>query len=46
MFGVVLLVTGSFWLIARLLEPHLKARKKCRDRQRLTPNSDVDLLQD
>jgi len=46
MFGVVLLVTGSFWLIARLLEPHLKARKKCRDPQRLTPNSDVDLLQD
>jgi uncharacterized membrane protein YdjX (TVP38/TMEM64 family) len=33
MFGVVLLVTGSFWLIARLLEPHLNARKKRRDQQ-------------
>lgn len=46
MFGVVLLVMGSFWLIARLLEPHLNARKKRRDPQQLTPNSEVDLLQD
>jgi uncharacterized membrane protein YdjX (TVP38/TMEM64 family) len=46
MFGVVLLVTGSFWLIARLLEPHLNARKKRRDPQQLTPNSEVDLLKD
>lgn len=27
MFGVVLLVTGLFWLIGRLLEPHLRGRK-------------------
>lgn len=46
MFGMVLLVTGSFWLIARLLEPHLNARKKRRDSQQLTPNSDIDMLQD
>ena len=28
MFGVVLLVTGSFWLVGRLLEPSLDSRKK------------------
>ena len=46
MFGVVLLVTGSFWLIGRLMEPYLNARKKRRKRQQLRPNSDVDLLKD
>lgn len=46
MFGVVLLVTGSFWLIGRLLEPYLKARKGRREPQQLAPNSDVDLLKD
>lgn len=33
MFGVVLLVTGSFWLIGRLLEPYLNARKQRREPQ-------------
>lgn len=28
MFGVVLLVTGSFWLAGRLLEPYVEARRK------------------
>src|SRR5207248_1807305 len=28
MFGVVLLVTGSFWLVGRLLEPYLDSRKR------------------
>jgi uncharacterized membrane protein YdjX (TVP38/TMEM64 family) len=46
MFAVVLLVTGSFWLIGRLLEPFLNARKKRRDPQKLTSNSEVDLLKD
>ena len=46
MFGVVLLITGSFWITGRLLDPYLNARKKRRDPQQLTPNSDVDLLQD
>jgi uncharacterized membrane protein YdjX (TVP38/TMEM64 family) len=46
MFGVVLLVTGSFWLIGRFLEPYLNARKKRRDSQPVTANSEVDLLKD
>lgn len=33
MFGVVLLVTGSFWLTGRLLEPYLNARKQRREPQ-------------
>ena len=46
MFGVVLLVTGSFWLIGRFLEPYLNARKKRRDSQVVIANSEVDLLKD
>ncbi len=46
MFGVVLLVTGSFWLIGRFLEPYLDARKKRRDSQAVTANSVGDLLKD
>jgi uncharacterized membrane protein YdjX (TVP38/TMEM64 family) len=42
MFAVVLLVTGSFWLIGRFLEPYLNARKKRRDSQAVTTNSEVD----
>jgi uncharacterized membrane protein YdjX (TVP38/TMEM64 family) len=40
MFGVVLLVTGSFWLIGRFLEPYLNARKTRRDSQPVTTNSE------
>jgi uncharacterized membrane protein YdjX (TVP38/TMEM64 family) len=40
MFGVVLLVTGSFWLIGRFLEPYLNARKTRRDLQPVTTNSE------
>jgi uncharacterized membrane protein YdjX (TVP38/TMEM64 family) len=34
MFGVVLLVTGSFWLVGRLLEPYLFSRDKRRGGKR------------
>jgi uncharacterized membrane protein YdjX (TVP38/TMEM64 family) len=35
MFGVVMLVTGSFWLVGRFLEPYINSRKR-----RVTEQSD------
>jgi uncharacterized membrane protein YdjX (TVP38/TMEM64 family) len=44
MFGVVLLVTGSFWLVGRLLEPYLSARKGQGKDEQAASNSDAELV--
>ena len=46
MFGVVLLVTGSFWLVGRLLEPYANARKGRREADQTASNGDVKLAED
>ena len=46
MFGVVLLVTGSFWLAGRLLEPYLHARKRRGAIEQTDPNGDVKLVRE
>jgi uncharacterized membrane protein YdjX (TVP38/TMEM64 family) len=46
MFVVVLLVTGSFWLVGRLLEPYLDSRKRRRGAEQSALDSDVKLVRD
>lgn len=46
MFGVVLLVTGSFWLVGRLLEPYLNARKRRGSTEHTSSNADVKMVRE
>ena len=46
MFGVVLLVTGSFWLVGCLLEPYLDSRKRRRGAEQPALNDNVKLVKD
>src|SRR5437870_3531492 len=45
MFGVVMLVTGLFWLIGRLIDSHVGGKKGA-TRNSLTSTSDVELQKD
>jgi uncharacterized membrane protein YdjX (TVP38/TMEM64 family) len=45
MFGAVLLTTGSFWVVGRLLERHLSRRNR-RDAEQPDANNDVNLVKD
>ncbi len=46
MFGVVLLITGLFWLAGRLLEPYLSARKRRQGSEPTPADGEVSLVRD
>ncbi|MBC8031685.1 MAG: TVP38/TMEM64 family protein [Pyrinomonadaceae bacterium] len=46
MFGAVLLATGSFWVVGRLLDRYLSKRRNRRDAEQPDTNSDLKLAQE